>query len=243
LVCTQYNWAGQPIVSVTKQEKSGAPAQTTIVVSKMTYDDLGRLLQVDNKVQNTNVNSNALPASYTTVVKNEYDALGQIKKKKVGNMPAAPAGTPLENINYEYNIRGWSIGVNRAYLTAASNHYFGYELAYNNPQSIISATSYGNLQYQGNITGTIWRSAGDGMLRAYDFVYDKVDRLMRADFTQFTGGYFNKNAGVDFSSTMGDGINPASAYDANGNIIGMLQKGLKLNTFTKLGDFKDGANG
>ena len=91
-----------------QNEICGAPAQTTIVVSKMTYDDLGRLLQVDKKVQNTNVNSNALPASYTTVVKNEYDALGRIKKKKVGNMPAAPAGTPLESINYEYNIRGWS---------------------------------------------------------------------------------------------------------------------------------------
>lgn len=44
-----------------------------------------------------------------------------------------------------------------------------------------------------------------------------TDRLMRADFTQMTGGYFNRNAGVDFRLTMGDGVDPTSAYDANGN--------------------------
>src|SRR5688572_10325684 len=70
---------------------------------------------------------------------------------------------------------------------------------------------------------------------------------------------------------MGDGTTPTSAYDANGNILAMQQKGVKLNASptidnltytyqsnsnklskvidansdpnTKLGDFKDGANG
>ena len=257
LACTQYNWAGQPIVSVFKQEKGGGLAQATVVVSKMTYDDLGRVTQSDKKVQNTYVNSNALPSSYTTVVKNEYDALGRLKNKLLGT-------TNIETRNHEYNIRGWIIGVNRGYVKGDNTRYFGFELAYNNNQSIIPGTTYSNPQYQGNIAGLIWKSTGDGEARSFDFTYDASNRLATANFNQFTNGYFNRIAGVDFST---NGL----TYDANGNILSMQQKGLKLNTSqtidnlvytyqsnsnklakvidaasdpnTKLGDFKDGANG
>ncbi len=69
----------------------------------------------------------------------------------------------------------------------------------------------------------IWKSKGDGEKRKYDFDYDAVNRILSADFNQYTGSSFNKTAGVDFSmSTM--------SYDANGNIMTMNQKGLKINT-------------
>src|SRR5215217_3465343 len=36
-------------------------------------------------------------------------------------------------------------------------------------------------------------------------------------------------AGVDYSVKIGDGGNPLTAYDGNGNILSMQQKGLNLN--------------
>jgi Domain of unknown function (DUF6443) len=271
ITTTQYDWSGKPLVMIQKQVKATAPAQTTVVVSKMIYDDLGRLLQADKKIQNTNVNANAVPASFTTVSKMEYDALGQLKKKNLGNKPGAAAGTPLAKLDYEYNIRGWLLSVNKSYITAASNadQYFGMQLGYDRDGAL---GTFPNKQYNGNIGGTIWKSEGDQLKRKYDFSYDAVNRLLKADFNQYKGTVFDKSDNVDFSMQMGDGINATSAYDANGNIKSMTEKGLKINvssnvdqlTYTyptnsnklakvadaivasdngKLGDFKDGTNG
>jgi hypothetical protein len=55
-----------------------------------------------------------------------------------------------------------------------------------------------------------------------------VNRLLKADFNQYTGGGFNKTAGLDFSMQMGDGVTATSAYDANGNILAMSQKTWKI---------------
>ncbi len=52
-----------------------------------------------------------------------------------------------------------------------------------------------------NIGGMIWKSKGDGEKRKYDFDYDAVNRILSADFNQYTGSSFNKTAGVDFSMT------------------------------------------
>jgi RHS repeat-associated protein len=68
----------------------------------------------------------------------------------------------------------------------------------------------------------LWKSGHDGQIRKYDFNYDQANRLKVADFNQYTGGGFNKNAGVDYSVTIPN-------YDANGNILQMNQMGLKPN--------------
>ncbi len=83
--------------------------------------------------------------------------------------------------------------------------------------------SHAKQQYNGNIGGMIWKSKGDGEKRKYDFDYDAVNRILSADFNQYTGSSFNKTAGVDFSMTN-------MSYDANGNIMTMNQKGLKINS-------------
>ncbi len=232
IATTQYSWAGQPLVTVVQQEKLVAPAQTTIVVTKMTYDDLGRLTQTDKKIKNTNVNSNTLPANYTTINKFEYDALGQLKKKKIGNKPGAPAGTPLAIMDYEYNIRGWLLSVNKDYITASTNsdQYFGMQLGYDKNGSLGTFTP----QYNGNIGGMLWKSEGDQQKRKYDFTYDAVNRLIKADFTQYVTGAgptatFNTSAGIDFSVGGDPATGGTMKYDANGNIKEMWQTGLKLN--------------
>jgi hypothetical protein len=55
------------------------------------------------------------------------------------------------------------------------------------------------------------------------FTYDAVNRLTKADFTQYTGGGWNNSAGMDFSTRN-------LAYDLNGNILSMSQKSMKLAT-------------
>lgn len=214
LLTLQYNWAGQPLVSIEKTELPGTTSNVTVVVTLATYDDLGRVRQIDKKIQNTLVNSNALSAA-VTVVQNEYDALGRLSKKVIGNN--------LQSQQYDYNIRNWMIGANRSYLTGSSANYFGYELAYDNNQSIMAGTTYNTSQLQGNIAGLTWKSKGDDVARRYDFTYDNAQRLTDADFNQYTSSSFNKTAGIDFSATN-------ISYDADGNLLTMNHNGLLLNS-------------
>ncbi len=263
VMTTQYTWAGQPLVIVQKQQRSGTNPQEHIVVTKMEYDDLGRVLNV-KKTVNSTINAVAVSKPEQAIVQHEYDKLGQMKKKKLG-------ANNLETLSYDYNIRGWMLGMNRDYAKDLnSTNYFGFDLGYDKASNgIIGGQTYNNPQYNGNIEGMVWKSKGDGEKRKYDFAYDAANRLMKADFTQYTGSAFNQSAGVNFNMKMGDGITAASAYDDNGNIKQMQQWGLKITgsvqidnlTYTyqagssklakvtdaiavdnKLGDFKDGDN-
>lgn len=230
IVTTQYSWAGWPLMTIHQQQKSGTNAQTLVVLTKLTYDDLGRLAKTEKKISSTTINSGAMPGSWRTIAENEYDAIGLVKKKKLG--------TDLESLTYDFNIRGWTVGMNRAYVKDNASNYFGYELAYDKIGSIINGSNYTTAQYNGNIGGTIWKSKGDGEKRKYDFTYDATNRLLAADFNQYTSGSFNKTAGIDFSVKMGDGINPDSAFDYNGNILRMQQWGLQGFASSQIDDLR-----
>jgi RHS repeat-associated protein len=231
---TQYTWAGQPLVMVQKQEKQGT-AQTTVIVTQLSYDDLGRLVKTEKKQSNTLVNGNAMSA-YTAISTMEYDKLGQIKKKTIGNKKDPATNTyynprqPLDSLVYDYNIRGWMLGMNRLYTKDIhSNNYFGFDLGYDKANNnIIGSQTYANPQYNGNIEGMVWKSRGDGEKRKYDFYYDAANWILRADFGQYTGGTFNETAGVNYNMKMGDGIDVTTAYDANGNIKQMQHWGFKI---------------
>ena len=64
-------------------------------------------------------------------------------------------------------------------LPGGGGAWFGQTLSYNH--------GFTQQQFNGNISGMQWRSRGDGEQRAYGFMYDKVNRLSSADFTQYTG--------------------------------------------------------
>ncbi|MET0392151.1 MAG: DUF6443 domain-containing protein, partial [Chitinophagaceae bacterium] len=226
----QYGWAGQPLLTIQTQQKSGTNAQTTLVLTKLTYDELGRIAKVEKKAGNSLIDGGALPGSWTVILENEYDAIGQLKKKTLG--------TDLEDLAYDYNIRGWMLGINRDFIKDAADHYFGFELAYDKTGTIIPGSSYTAAQYSGNIAGVLWKSKGDNEKRKYDFTYDAVNRLLSADFNQYTGGTFSKTAGVDFSVKMGNGTEADSAYDANGNILRMQQWGLKGFASSQIDDLR-----
>ena len=161
-----------------------------------------------------------------TIVENEYDKLGQLKKKKLA--PAYNSNAGLETQGYDYNIRGWMLGTNRDYITEASSRWFGFDLGYDKTSHIISGASYSAAQYNGNIEGITWRSKGDAERRKYDFTYDAVNRLQKGDFTQYTSGSFSTSAGVNFTMGGDPGGDGKMKYDANGNITEMWQKGLTI---------------
>jgi len=186
------------------------------VLTIFNYDAARRLVEVKKRL-------NDLPALERTVAKNEYDAQGNLKKKSIG----INGSNIMETLAYDYNIRGWMLGMNRDYLKDAATNYFGFELGYDKTSSIITGASYTTPQYNANIAGTIWRSQTDGKKRKYDFTYDNVSRLLKANFTQNSGSAWNLNDGVNYTMQVGDGVNPQNAYDANGNIKGLTQQGLK----------------
>lgn len=235
---TQYSFSGQPLQTVTSHWKKGTNTQNHVVTTTMTYDPAGRLLTT-TKAINSVVNGQSFSKPAQTIATNQYNELGQLLSKDLAG---------VDNLAYDYNIRGWLIGINKNYVSGTGANYFGMELAYDKPASI-TGTTYANVSYNGNIAGTIWKTAGANVNRKYDFTYDNVNRLTGADFNQ--GPAFDKSANIDFSVS---GLN----YDANGNILTMKQVGFKIggsgtidslsysylnsNASNKLQTVNDGAN-
>ncbi|PSL45740.1 YD repeat-containing protein [Chitinophaga niastensis] len=172
------------------------------LLTNMSYDAVGRLTSISKQVNDD---------AAKVIVQNSYNELGQLMTKTLG--------ANLESLTYDYNIRGWLKGINKSYAQSGSaGHYFGTELHYD--------YGYTQSQYNGNIAGITWRSKSDNQWRSYGYNYDAANRLLKGDFTQNNSGW-NNTAGVNFSMQMGDGLNYSTAYDANGNILGMTQQGLK----------------
>jgi hypothetical protein len=214
-----------PLIAISRHEKTALNALTQVIVTKNNYDELGRITSEEKKVSNSLVNSGTMTA-YKSVSAMEYDALDQSKRKRFAP-DANNASIQLEDINYNYNIRGWLLGANRDYTKSVSSttNYFGFDLGYDKtgiaPGSGSSIGSYSNSIYNGNITGTVWKSTGDDEIRKYDFSYDAANRLTAADFKQYTSGSFSTSAGLNFSMS-------GMQYDATGNIKNMTQYGWKV---------------
>ncbi len=225
---TQYSYTGQVWLVAQKHQKGGTNPQTHTTVSKMEYDDDGRLLFVKKSVVSI-INGTTVTKAEQKISGIEYNRLNQLTKKKLA--PEYNTNAGLESLKQEYNIRGWLTGINRDYLktsTTQTTNYFGMELAYDQTSSIeTSSAAYVSAQYNGNIAGTMWRTQGDGMQRKYDFKYDNASRILSADFKQ-KNSTWDKTV-LDLSMQVGSILNdPISAYDANGNIKYMQHKSWKV---------------
>ena len=166
---------------------------------------MGRLMTLYKNIDNSGTDQ--------LISTNTYDELGELQNKQLGNN--------VDNLAYAYNIRGWLTSINKQYLAGTPGNYFGMELGYDKLSSVASTTSYLAAQYNGNITGIVWKTAGDGVGRKYDFSYDNVNRLTAANFVQNTAGSAWDNSYIDFTTNN-------ISYDGNGNILFMKQKGFKV---------------
>jgi RHS repeat-associated protein len=216
----QYDFAGRVIRTLQRHNKVGTNGHTSLVNTRNEYDHMGRLLNVQKKVGSSGVLKN--------ISVNTYNELGQLTGKNIGG---------LEQQTIDYNVRGWMLGINRSELSgSAMTRNFAYEIGYNNTTAKLAPGVYGSAQYNGNISGLLWRSIGDQQNRKYNFAYDAANRLLKADFTQYSGSAFDLSAGINFTAQMGDGTTPTLAYDANGNILAMQQYGFKVNSSSKIDD-------
>ena len=203
----QYDFTGKVLRKLVNQNDPGIVNSPTAYTAstKMSYDATGRLTSTWMRMGGE--------TSDHLIDSMKYNELGQLSVKTLGNF--------LDNQVYEYNIRGWLKGINREYIRGHTQNYFAEELGYDSIGSAAAGNSFQGLQYNGNIAGLVWKSAGDGVNRRYDFSYDNVNRLQDANFLQNTSGTsWDKNK-IDFSVHN-------LAYDANGNILKMDQYGFKL---------------
>ncbi len=228
IVTNRYDFTGKLIGSYQVHTTSnGTPGMVKIrTINK--FDPGGRLLET-NKMLNDD------PTKSTTIVSNEYDELSQLVATKLGQKRDASTNLyttdPIETLNYTYNLQGWIRGINKDFangVTAPTSNWFGMEFNYD--------WGFENQLYNGMISGVKWRSRGDGERRSYGFTYDKLNRLLGADFAQFSGATFADNGAIKFDVQLGDGLNGSSAYDENGNTRSMQQWGLKVNSSAKIDD-------
>jgi RHS repeat-associated protein len=222
-VTTQYSFNSWILVTKTVANLTST-VQNYTVTDQNTYDAFGRLLTVSRAISGTapvNGVATAVSSSEQLFTKS-YDALGRTQNKTLGVDPITPAN-PIESLAYDYNIRGWTLGINRkSYVSGASNsNYFGLELAYDKTASMAGGNSYVAARFDGNVAGVLWKTKGAGISRKYDFTYDNADRLATAAFLQNTSGNSWDKTTVDFSVT-------SMGYDANGNITGLAQNGYLL---------------
>ncbi|MET3878878.1 DUF6443 domain-containing protein [Chitinophaga sp. OAE865] len=199
-----------------RNQRSGTTSEIT-VRTIMNYDAGGRLVSIKKML-------NDVLAQEKTLAVNEYDELGQLKRKRLG----VTTSTQLETLNYEYNIRGWLKSINKDFIPTAGStaNWFGQDLSYD--------YGFTSSQFNGNIAGAKWKSRGDGIARAYGYGYDKVNRLTKADFTQQNTGSTGWTSDQKNFSVNG------LAYDANGNIQTMNQIGMNGVTVLTLDSLKYG---
>ncbi|WP_176954519.1 DUF6443 domain-containing protein [Niabella drilacis] len=219
LVTTQYSWSGQPLTIVSRESKASGAAIAVTTVTKNTYDVLGRLVKTTKNVSS----STGLSSGDKIIAVNKYDELGQLVGKTLGATDAnGTAGA--ETQAYEYNVRGWLLGMNRGYVNNSQNtSSFGFDLAYDKINNLPGTANYTKGMYNGNITGMTWRGkTGSAEIRRYDYDYDAANRILKGDFKDFT----NTANNTAFDIKMGNGINPEQAYGYNGNIKTMQQYGL-----------------
>ncbi|HVI48043.1 MAG TPA: DUF6443 domain-containing protein [Chitinophaga sp.] len=200
---TMYDFSGKVLSTYLRHSnpRSGL-APWNAVLTVMNYDAAGRLTSVRKRI-NDNI------ALERTIAANDYDELGQLKTKTLG---VQPGGTAIEQLSYEYNIRGWLKSISKDYLNNGNNiSHFGQELNYD----------YGFREnaFNGNIAGIRWKGWNDKTQRAYGYAYDKANRLAKGDFSQRSSTGQWSNAEMNFN------VNGLS-YDANGNITWMSQDGM-----------------
>jgi RHS repeat-associated protein len=213
-VTSLYNFTGKTLTTYLAHANPQALFNNnTRVKTNINLDAANRVLQVYTTVNDT---------SKRLITQNSYDQMGQLMQKQLGQLPD---NSFLETQDYTYNIRGWLKGINKDYANndnsrGADNRWFGMDLSYD--------WGFGTNQLNGNISGNKWRSKGDGQQRAYGFGYDTLNRFLFADFNQYSGSGWDKSAGVDFTAIMGNGTDPTTAYDPNGNILAMQQNAWQL---------------
>ncbi len=185
---SKLDFVGKVEKTKTTHNKTG---QTQIITEDtFAYDHAGRL-----KSQTQTING----VNPETIVTNSYDELGQLIGKGIGNTET----TPLQTVNYAYNIRGWLKQINDPNILGTD--LFGFKIGYNEGVKPL---------YNGNISSTEWGTAsindtGNLVSSKYNYTYDALNRI---------------TSGIDNTIDTRYSLSSIS-YDKNGNIQSLQRTG------------------
>jgi len=182
------DFSGTPQLLVTRHKRMNTDAER-VITENFTYDHQNRLLTHTHQVDGNDVEY---------LAQNKYNELSQLESKKVGGISA---NSPLQQMDYKYNIRGWMTQINDP--ATLGGDFFGYEVKYNNP--VYSGIASG--RFNGNIAEIDWKTSVVNNLKRYTYSYDGLNRLKDAVYTdpEQTNPYSNN-------------YNEHLTYDLNGNI-------------------------
>ncbi len=186
IIESKLDFTGKVLETTTTHKKTGKPA--LITVDKLDYDHADRLLTHKQTINNQDEE---------LLAKNSYDALGQLIQKEVGDTEASP----LQDIDYRYNIRGWLKKINDP-KTGLGSKLFSMQLSYNDD---------GRRLYNGNISKTEWKTASDNIKRRYNYYYDDLNRITYASYYSWS-----ESARFNLGSI---------SYDKNGNLQRLYRRG------------------
>lgn len=182
---TKYSFTGKPVSVKNLHRTRLVDVKYAYETLTNTYDSADRLVKSIKYIPR---------AGNITLAENTYDGLGRLATSKRN-------GNEAFTTTYRYNINGWLTDIQNPVFT---ENLF-YEKSHNNSQA----------QYGGNISAVDWKVGGasdNGRTRGYTFRYDKMSRLIKAD-------YFENGLASDHYST-------AYGYDLMGNITSIKRNGL-----------------
>jgi RHS repeat-associated protein len=192
------SFSGQLQYTVQKHKRIDADTELTIK-DAFTYSAQDRLLTHTHQINGGTVQ---------LLAENTYDELGKLISKKVGNTSA----TPLQKVDYSYNIRGWMKSINNPTALQQGSDpadLFGFKMNYN---TVDGNAAVANKLYNGNIAETFWSTATDGgFVRNYGYKYDQLNRL--------------KDATYQKSNLVTRMYDENLTYDKNGNIMTLKRNG------------------
>ena len=113
--------------------------------------------------------------------------------------------SPLQEVEYSYNVRGWLKMINDP-KAGLGEKLFSMELLYNDPGGNLRNTKL----YNGNISQSIWKTASDNSTRYYNYYYDDLNRIKRANY---------------YSWSERSRFNGSFSYDKNGNLLRLYRRG------------------
>jgi RHS repeat-associated protein len=212
---SKLDFAGGVQQSITRHKRLDTDTDK-VITENFTYDAQNRLLTHTHQIDSN-------PVEY--LARNTYNELSQLSGKKVGG---ASVSTPLQDISYKYNIRGWMTQINDP--NNLGNNLFGYKIKYNEVEGLQTPdTSETSLQvipkYNGNIAEVDWKTSTqeNEPLKRYGYVYDGLNRL--------SAGFYQNDTNPSIKEYY-----EKVTYDLNGNIKTMKRTAQKVGTTALLAD-------
>lgn len=175
--------------------KANSDTSEIYIKEVFSYNQQNQLITHTHQINNRSIENLAT---------NTYNILSQLQQKAVGGQ-----GTALQNIDYDYNIRGWLTNINN--INQPNDKLFNYNIKYNETD-VTDLNSNAKPLFNGNIAATQWVNDLDNTLRHYTYNYDEINRLLTANYKN----QINNLESFDENLT----------YDKNGNILTLNRKGI-----------------